>query len=201
LVSTIQPDNFGFIASRVDGSAGCASFRGTRQLDEWLEDADFIPTDFLYGPGIVHSGFQEAYEKVRQSAMSGVASLSKAAELWVVGHSLGGALAQLLAAELTRARTWTFASPRAGKASFAGQFANREVWRIANDLDVVPHQPNTFLGYADVGSTVLVHHSPTPEDVAKLSGHHAAWLSAVHSLEISYLPGLLAWGGAPTPGA
>jgi hypothetical protein len=66
----------------------------------------------------------------------------------VCGHSLGGALATLLVADLAantplRPRAWTFASPRVGDAAFAGRYGGLSTvsWRIYNQADVVPYFP------------------------------------------------------------
>jgi len=66
----------------------------------------------------------------------------------VCGHSLGGALATLLVADLTantplKPQAWTFASPRVGDAIFAARYGGLSTvsWRIYNQVDVVPYFP------------------------------------------------------------
>jgi hypothetical protein len=66
----------------------------------------------------------------------------------VTGHSLGGALATLLVADLTantplKPQAWTFASPRVGDAAFAARYGAMSTvsWRIYNQVDVVPYFP------------------------------------------------------------
>lgn len=67
-----------------------------------------------------------------------------------VGHSLGGAVAQLLAEQANRtpgvtARALVFNSPRAGNAAFARELRRRvrHVWNIG---DAVPHGPSSLKG-------------------------------------------------------
>jgi len=66
----------------------------------------------------------------------------------VCGHSLGGALATLLVADLAantplKPQAWTFASPRVGDAAFAGRYGGLSTvsWRIYNQADIVPYFP------------------------------------------------------------
>ena len=66
----------------------------------------------------------------------------------VCGHSLGGALATLLVADVTantplKPQAWTFASPRVGDAIFAARYGGLSTvsWRIYNQVDVVPYFP------------------------------------------------------------
>ena len=66
----------------------------------------------------------------------------------VCGHSLGGALATLLVADVTantplKPQAWTFASPQVGDAIFAARYGGLSAvsWRIYNQVDVVPYFP------------------------------------------------------------
>jgi len=76
----------------------------------------------------------------------------------VCGHSLGGALATLLVADVTantplRPQAWTFASPQVGDAIFAARYGGLSTvsWRIYNQVDVVPYFPvDVFDNYQPV---------------------------------------------------
>jgi hypothetical protein len=66
----------------------------------------------------------------------------------VCGHSLGGALATLLVADLAantalKPQAWTFASPRVGDTAFAGRYGGLSTvsWRVYNLADIVPYVP------------------------------------------------------------
>jgi triacylglycerol lipase len=76
-------------------------------------------------------------------------------EVYITGHSLGGALATLATLLIAKRTNFTnpvlysFAAPRAGDKNFAGQFNELECYRIANSEDLVPTVPpatNTLIG-------------------------------------------------------
>lgn len=168
----IQPDNFGFIATTGVNGDACVSFRGTEHEREWLNDFDafVVPND--YGDGFVHRGFQRQYAGLRPSLAVAAEAFDWEAfqRVFFIGHSLGGALAQLAAADLFRhlgkcAEGYTFESPRAGWFNWANYF-NQNIpvwWRIENHWDVVPHVPPEGLGYRHVGTSILVDPGYVPD--------------------------------------
>ena len=80
------------------------------------------------------------------------------------GHSLGGALAVLLAATLLESSVpvkglYTFGAPRVGKSDFAARL-NEELtdaahWRIVNRNDLVPHVPAQMF-FSHAGNRMLL---------------------------------------------
>ena len=81
-------------------------------------------------------------------------------EVVITGHSLGGAIATLAAAEMELvdadsryrvSRLYTFGSPRVGNANFASWFANNtramDAFRVVHNKDAVPHLPFIDQGY------------------------------------------------------
>lgn len=81
------------------------AFRGSGNAANWIADFTFDPVSCSYGNGCkVHRGFLETYTLLRQRVLEEVYLLTKAypAFTWLItGHSLGGALATLAAADLT----------------------------------------------------------------------------------------------------
>jgi hypothetical protein len=75
----------------------------------------------------------------------------------ITGHSLGGALAILYAAEnalvhkIRNPALCTFASPKIGDSQFVNAFNNLGLtsWRIVNKQDIVPHLPPLFLQHVN----------------------------------------------------
>jgi triacylglycerol lipase len=98
----------------------------------------------------------------------------------VTGHSLGGALATLLVADLAantplKPQAWTFASPNVGDAAFAARYAALTAvsWRIYNQVDVVPYFP----------PDIFDHYQPVTTGYAINSLGKAKWsLGCAHAL-------------------
>ena len=98
----------------------------------------------------------------------------------VCGHSLGGALATLLVADVAantplKPQAWTFASPRVGDATFAARYGGLSTvsWRIYNQLDIVPYFP------VDASD----NYQPVTAGYAINSLRHARWsLGCCHAL-------------------
>ena len=166
LATDINPDralaivSFGFIAQDAAGAAVVA-IRGTEGIKEWLQDAKFLTVKcpFLAGAGQTEDGFTAVYESLRVTQDPNSTRLVKAlltafprpvTSLTICGHSLGGALATLLALDVGANTSLghglnaiTYASPRTGDPSFADTY-NQVVPnenRIANRLDLVPKLP------------------------------------------------------------
>ena len=140
-----------------------AAVRGTIGLKEWLQDAEFGTTRFPRVPeaGNSEDGFTEMYLSMSLSEGAEAAGIvdSLAAAAWkrpvtaftVCGHSLGGALATLLALDAAgNARApfnvpavYTYASPRAGDEGFRAKYEQLvgTTFRIVDNVDIVPNLP------------------------------------------------------------
>jgi len=164
---------YGFVAVGGDPATAVVALRGTETNMEWWDDFHWGLVPFTQVPngGNVAEGFYDIYNSigtmtpgqpqstsapgpvaadVAQAATSGLGpGLDPAAlPMVVTGHSLGGALATLLVADLTantalKPQAWTFASPRVGDAVFAARYGALSTvsWRIYNQVDVVPYFP------------------------------------------------------------
>jgi predicted lipase len=187
LVATIQPGNFGFVAT--SGAATVIAFRGTETTGEWLEDFDGLALPNLFGKGMVHQGFQDQYSNLRASILAALAQADLHIPLWITGHSLGAAVATLCAsdAELVGGRSslaYTWAGPRVGWHDYAGWFKTQvpNFFRIVNEWDIVPRVPPAANGYEHVGTEVSVDGGRPKLD--------AKFLKRAHNLELSYRPGV-----------
>ncbi|XP_031397109.1 uncharacterized protein LOC116208046 isoform X1 [Punica granatum] len=163
------------------------AFRGTEQ-SRWKD----LRTDLMLAPaGLnperiggdfkqevqVHSGFLSAYDSVRIRIISllklAIGFRDDAGEsqskwhVYVTGHSLGGALATLLALELSSSQLakrgvisvtmYNFGSPRVGNKRFAELYNEKvkDSWRVVNHRDIIPTVPR-LMGYCHVAQPVYL---------------------------------------------
>lgn len=128
------------------------SIRGTASVHDALIDGDILRTETVAGDGI-HSGFLREFEAIQHQVFSFLRS-HPMRPVHITGHSLGGAIATILAAELAKdgyeVSLATFGSPRVGDADFAETFRslNIEHTRVVHADDIVPRFPK--MGYKHV---------------------------------------------------
>ncbi|HTB13254.1 MAG TPA: lipase family protein [Bryobacteraceae bacterium] len=152
--------SYGFLALSPTNEL-VAAIRGTDTVWEWIHDASFlmVPSPIPGLTGLTEDGFTVLYRSLRTdkpaASTSAIAAIKAhltagaATSVTVCGHSLGGALATLLIADVavnTPCKTpvgYTYASPRTGDHLFASAF-NASVpanYRIVNRQDLVPQLP------------------------------------------------------------
>lgn len=115
------------------------AFRGSSSVRDWLTNAQFGMEDLFWATddhcARVHRGFLEAFESVNVAVLAAVRELLQkfpSAEIYITGHSLGGALAMLAAYEFRRlklplAEVVTFGAPRVGNKAFAAAYNSAPV--------------------------------------------------------------------------
>lgn len=132
-------------------------FKGTKEAEDWLVNID---TEKVPGPWHtrVHRGFYQAMMGVwpMLNAVLKEMQSSSSQRLWITGHSLGGALATITAAQLwTHGRrvhaVYTFGAPRVGNDAFVEAYNKRitHTVRFVYNEDLVPRVP--FYRYDHVG--------------------------------------------------
>jgi triacylglycerol lipase len=133
----------GIYALGVRDAAGrtFVAFRGTQADDrgDLIDDAQFMPRPWP-GAGRVHRGFWRAYDSLRAPIDDWLAE-QPSGLLIVTGHSLGAALATLMAGLDPAAELVTFGAPRVGGRAFARAFAGRAVRRHVGCYDFVTNLP------------------------------------------------------------
>lgn len=165
---------FGFIAR--SGSDVIVAIRGTENIAEWVMNFIFLTVPFPYvSAGRTEQGFTYFYTTFHTGTDSstprvvdvlrGLTADGTVKTLRISGHSLGSALATLLAIDVagngvfTSPTVYTFASPRVGDKVFAGTYDSLVPvsWRIANINDVVTQLPPAFAGYVHVDAEVPIN--------------------------------------------
>ncbi len=113
-------------------------FRGSNDAWDFRMDARFIKVPWPVG-GRVHRGFKRAFDDI-WPVMS--ASIYKHHEkrMFVTGHSLGGALAQLAASTYRFDWAYVFGCPRVGNQAFVDTVLCDGV-RFENTPDPITHVP------------------------------------------------------------
>ncbi len=141
-------------------------------MRDWLTNASIWPLDV---DGVrLHRGFHYALESVWSELDAAVAGpLEDGLALWLTGHSLGGALANLAAYRWSRQQVpvggvYTFAAPKIGDAAFVADFEQRlgtrsQQW--STTLDPVPRLPELTARttFEKLGVTNMVHASGKAE--------------------------------------
>lgn len=149
------------------------SVRGTSEKwpDAWL-DADAHQVPFEEGDGKVHNGFYRAAKVAYTFAVKYLEKFYSGQKLVICGHSLGGAVALLLAEMLRRNKRYqpeivlyTYGAPRAADSTFIEAAEPLKHHRIVFHNDPVPSVPSTWMNtpsnrvpvYATHGAVLALH--------------------------------------------
>lgn len=167
VVYDLKWDVLGYSGYHKQMNAIVVSFRGTDSTNwgNWVENLRSYRMNKLYPvPGfpraMVHVGFHMLWTQsdLQANITASVEALLKAhpgARLYVTGHSMGGALANLAALDLkfkynfTYVGVWTYGAPRVGNFDYYSLFETvvDESWRFTHNRDVVPSLPPQLMGF------------------------------------------------------
>jgi triacylglycerol lipase len=147
------------------------AFRGTDEPRDWLDNFNMIPKVALFGS--FHRGFFDATDRLWPSLLAHYqltrARLRETSShpkgLFITGHSLGGAMATVAAAQLIHrdvgfTGVYTFGQPRVMRPKTADVFnvrAQARFYRFQNNNDIVTRMPSRASGYSHVGSYVHIN--------------------------------------------
>ena len=148
----------------------CVVFRGSESKSDWYYDFMILKRKILhdtYADVHVHSGFYRqlhdtgVYEKIVVTLKT-LLHEHPDYDIYITGHSLGGALCTLFGFELSHeidnhVSIVSFASPRVGNQAFKDAFdgkQNLEHYRITNDRDVITGTPMVL--FKHVGKNIAI---------------------------------------------
>ncbi|KAL8778747.1 MAG: hypothetical protein Q9213_007260, partial [Squamulea squamosa] len=127
----------------------------------WKTDWDLVRVSIDFCDEChIHRGFKNSWHEVKHAVMENMKKAVKrhpSYRIIVTGHSLGGAIATIAAAELRRiddhfareTELYTFGSPRIANKEAARWLSEQSPysWRITNENDLVPRLPPREIGY------------------------------------------------------
>jgi pimeloyl-ACP methyl ester carboxylesterase len=124
------------------------SFRGTESTGDWIANLNTFSMTRPYG--IVHRGFYSQFLAVF-GTLEQMLLQFPGRKVLLTGHSLGGALATIAAAEwrdrFPIAGVYTYGQPAVGRGDFQAVMADhydRKFFRFVNNNDIVPRVPPNF---------------------------------------------------------
>jgi len=169
--NNIETGTFGYLGYHPVNQTIYVVFRGSVNVRNWIVDFLFPKKSvFKNYTGVeVAEGFLDAYEDLAPKVKRDVHKLITDknycynCQVVVTGHSLGGALATLGAADLAdegyNVSSYTFGSPRVGNYNFSRLYGKLvpNTFRLVNNRDIVPTVPLVEMGFWHVTTEVWEH--------------------------------------------
>ncbi len=147
------------------------AFRGSNDIQNWIYDLTFVMVAYP-NPNCanceVHQGFLDVYNAVKNGVLSAMTNLCVFYQpakptILITGHSLGGAVAILAAADVTidlqmhvdGITVITFGEPRVGNPAWVSWMSNQVLqgavqYRVTHEADPVPQVPPQVFGFLHV---------------------------------------------------
>ncbi|ORC89948.1 lipase [Trypanosoma theileri] len=152
------------------------SFRGSENIPNWISNMKFgketYPNATCKGCS-VHIGFYHSFLSLRNEMwveLQRLVAEYPRRPVLITGHSLGGAMAVLAAADFAaqayatgtvpQFELYTFGAPRVGNDAFTAWMAalfcsgKHEAYRVTHNRDVVPHLPPMLFGFEQTAGEV-----------------------------------------------
>jgi hypothetical protein len=140
-----------------ENNIAVVAFRGTdvRDIRDLLDDAGLWLVNWN-GKSRVFDGFKKALAEVEAALDEALARLAPDCKLLFTGHSLGAAMATLLASKKSPTALYTIGCPRVGDKNFILSLANVKSYRYVDCCDVVTQLPLPFGGYEHFGDALYI---------------------------------------------
>ena len=141
--------------------------RGTEptQFADIKSDLNAIPVPSSTGIGKVHKGFKASVDNIWPELEEQLKVFGKIRTVWCTGHSLGAAMATLIAYRLQRTEDcpnpkalFTYGSPRVGNKKYVKQIESIGLlhFRFVNNADIVARVP--FWPFKHFGGMYYMNH-------------------------------------------
>ena len=183
--SSLLTDVTGYVALDSTRSLTVLAFRGSKSVRNFIADANAakIPTNICSGC-TAEEGFYNSWQEARSGVMAALktaAAANPSYRVVVTGHSLGGAIAAIAAAELRNQGTttdlYTYGQPRIGGLTISNYITNQNKggnFRVTHFDDPVPRLPPLFLGYVHISPEYYIKSgngvAVTAPDITALTG-------------------------------
>ncbi|KAF2476422.1 alpha/beta-hydrolase [Lindgomyces ingoldianus] len=165
--NSLRTDVTGFVAVDSTNSLVIVSFRGSASIQNWIANFDIaaVNTDLCTGC-TAHSGFWNSWLEARDGVLAAVKSASQANPKYKIvatGHSLGGAIASLAAAQLRNSgytvALYTFGSPRIASPKLSDYITNQPGgnYRITHWNDPVPRLPPISFNFVHISPEYYIN--------------------------------------------
>ncbi|CAO3617674.1 unnamed protein product [Cunninghamella blakesleeana] len=174
--TSLLSDTNGYIVTSASKQTIYLAFRGTNSFRSFFTDLNFIPADYPPVKGTkVHPGFYKSYVEVQKTVITTMQSLIQKYPNYkvdVVGHSLGGAQAELATLDLYQRfeqltpdnlHLYTVGEPRVGTPPYAAYFLSTKINKIrtVHKSDLVPHLPPMASGFLHTGTEYWIKDDDT----------------------------------------
>ena len=127
-------------------------FRGTNDKKDHISNLHFAKTKNSLE---IHIGFNSRLDKILPEVLEEITKHSSK-DVYFAGHSLGGAMAQIVATMATNIMStcFTFGCPRVGTLLFSAKAQHVNHYRFVNCTDPITVMPPRFFGFVHHGKEI-----------------------------------------------
>lgn len=146
-------------------------FRGTNDKKDHISNLRFAKTKNKFE---IHIGFKSRLDKILPEVLAELNSHSNK-QVFFAGHSLGGAMAQIVATMTkdTKSTCFTFGCPKVGTILFSSRATHVTHYRFVNCTDPIPILPPRLFGFIHHGNEVYINSDgnfkPQPSLISRLN--------------------------------